>query len=53
MRVETHIQSIGLHNEIGRLKKLKKLEVSADKASGLAKVTLIALIIMTTLLTSS
>ena len=40
-------------NEIGRLTKLKKLDVSADKASRLKEVTLIASNIKTTLLTSS
>jgi len=43
----------GCHNEIARLKKLKELEVWADKASRLNEVTLIASRIMTTLLTSS
>jgi hypothetical protein len=45
--------SIGCHNEFARLKKLKKLEIWAEKANDLNKVTLIASRIMTTLLTSS
>ena len=45
--------SKGCQNEIARLKKLKELEVWADKASRLNEVTLIASRIMTTLLTSS
>jgi hypothetical protein len=43
----------GFYNEIAPLKKLKKLKVKADKASELKEVTLIAIRIMTTLLTSS
>jgi hypothetical protein len=39
-----------LHNEIARLKKLKKLDVKADGASDLTEVTSIALSITTTLL---
>jgi hypothetical protein len=45
--------SIGCHDEIARLEKLKKLEVWAKKANDLNKVTLITSRIMTTLLTSS
>ena len=52
MEVEFPKQSNGLQNEIGRLKKLKGLEVLADKASDLIEVRLIAFFIMTTLLTS-
>ena len=40
-------------NEIGRLKKLKKLNVTTSNSSDLKEVTLIASIIMPTLLTSS
>jgi hypothetical protein len=43
----------GLHNEIARLKKLKKLDVFAGGASDLKEVRLIACRITTTLLTSS
>jgi hypothetical protein len=43
----------GFHNEIARLKKLKKLDVKADEASDLKEVTLNAFRITTTLLTSS
>jgi hypothetical protein len=46
-------KSNGFSNEIARLKKLKKLDVSAHKASDLKEVTLIAFRITTTLLTSS
>ena len=47
------IQSNGLHNEIARLKELKKLVVRTITASELKEVTLIASNIKTTLLTSS
>ena len=40
-------------NEIGRLKKLKKLNVTTSNSSDLKEVKLIASIIMPTLLTSS
>ena len=42
-----------LHNEIGRLKNVKLLDVQAEGASDLKEVTLIAFRITTTLLTSS
>jgi hypothetical protein len=45
--------SNSIHDEIARLKKLKKLDVTVDKASKLKEVRLIAFRIMTTLLTSS
>jgi hypothetical protein len=41
------------HNEIARLKKLKELGVTTSDASDLKEVKLIALRIMTTVLTSS
>ena len=53
MRVRFPKQSNGLHNEIGRLKKLKKLNASAYKASDLKEVTLVDYRILATLLTSS
>jgi hypothetical protein len=43
----------GFHNDIARLKKLKKLDVSVDEENDLKEVTLFALRIMITLLTSS
>ncbi len=46
-------QSDGLHNELARLTKLEELDVKATDASKLKEVTLIALSITTTLLTSS
>jgi hypothetical protein len=52
LKVESPKQSNGLHNEIARLKKLKKIEIEAN-ASDLKEVTLIASRILTTLLTSS
>jgi hypothetical protein len=52
IEVKFPIQLNGLFNEIGRLKKLKKLDVTVYKASDLKEVTLILLIIMTTLLIS-
>jgi hypothetical protein len=53
LKLELPKQPIELHNQIARLKKLKELDVSADDASELKEVTLIAFRIMTTLLTSS
>jgi hypothetical protein len=41
------------HDDIGRLKKLKKLEILVDEASELTEVTLNLFRITTTLLTSS
>jgi hypothetical protein len=53
LKLELPKQPIEFHNQIARLKKLKELDVSADDASELKEVTLIAFRIMTTLLTSS
>jgi hypothetical protein len=53
LQIDFHELPNGLHKEIARLKKLKKLDVTAKEASELKEVTLIALGITTTLLTSS
>jgi hypothetical protein len=53
LKVVSPKQWYNFHNEMGRLKKLKKLDVLADEASQLKEVTLIASRIMTMLFTSS
>jgi hypothetical protein len=53
LKIDFSEESNGLHNEIARLKKLKELEVSANKTSELKEVTLIGFRTKTTLLTSS
>ena len=53
LQIKLPKQPNDFHIDIGRLKKLKELDVSADKASELKEVTLIASNIMPTLITSS